>query len=289
MGVHERGARDFFDALVALGLLERRDGRYHNTPETDCYLDCNGSSYIGEFLHFANERLYTTWGSLTEALKTGEPQSGIRQGEDIFDLVYADTAAIAKYARAMTGGSLHVARTLARRFPWADYRTFIDIGTAEGGVPVAIAGAHPHLNGGGFDLPSVRPVFEAYVQQHGLGDRLRFHAGDFFKEPLPSADVLVMGHILHDWDLEGKRNLLAKARKALSKGGLLIVYDQVIDDERRENAAGLLMSLNMLVRTRGGYDYSGTDCIDWMREAGFMQVRCEHLCGPYSMIVGIAS
>lgn len=289
LGVHERGARDFFDALVALGMLERRDGRYQNTSETGCYLDRNRSSYVGGFLNFVNERLYPTWGSLTEALKTGEAQSGIGQGEDIFDLTYADAAAIAKYARAMTGASLHVARLLARRFPWADYRTFIDIGTAEGGVPVAIAHAYPHLTGGGFDLPSVRPVFDAYVQQHGLAGRLRFYAGDFFKAPLPSADVLVMGHILHDWSLEVKRQLLAKARTALSKGGVLIVYDQMIDDERRNNVAGLLMSLTMLVRTRGGYDYTGADCMGWMREAGFTKVSCGHLCGPYSTVVGIAS
>ena len=289
LGVHERGARDFFDALVALGMLERRDGRYLNTPETNYYLDRNKAAYVGGLLRLANERFYSTWGSLTEALKTGEPQSGIRAGEDIFDVAYADTAAITQYARAMTGASLHVAKLLAQRFPWADHQTFIDIGAAEGGVPVAIAKAHPHLTGGGFDLPPVRPVFDAYVQQHGLGDRLRFYAGDFFKMPLPSADVLVMGHILHDWNLELKRQLLAKARTALPRGGVLIVYDQMIDDARRKNAAGLLMSLNMLVRTRGGYDYAGADCIAWMREAGFTQMRCEHLCDPYSTVVGIAA
>jgi hypothetical protein len=289
LGLHERGARDFFDALVALGMLQRRNGRYLNTPETDCYLDRNKASYVGGLLRLANEKFYSTWGALTEALKTGEPQSGIKAGEDIFDIAYADNAAIGQYARAMTGASLHVATVLARRFPWAAYRTFIDIGAAEGAAPVAIARAQPHLTGGGFDLPSVRPVFDAYVQQHGMGDRLQFYAGDFFKAPLPSADVLVMGHILHDWDRELKRQLLAKARTALSKGGVLIVYDQMIDDERRSNAAGLLMSLNMLVRTRGGHDYTGADCIGWMRDAGFTQIRREHLCGPYSTVVGIAA
>jgi hypothetical protein len=289
LGVHERGARDFFDALVALGMLERRNGRYQNTPQTDCYLDRNKASYVGGLLRLANEKFYSTWGALTEALKTGEPQSGIKAGEDVFDVAYADTAAIGRYAQAMTGASLHVATVLARRFPWAAYRTFIDVGAAEGAAPVAIAGAHPHLTGGGFDLPSVRPAFDAYIRHHGLGDRLRFYAGDFFKSPLPSAEVLLMGHILHDWDLDRERQLLAKARSALSKDGVLIVYDQMIDDERRSNAAGLLMSLNMLVRTRGGYDYTGAECIGWMREAGFTQVRRAHLCGPYSTVVGIAA
>ena len=150
-----------------------------------------------------------------------------------------------------------------------------------------IALAHPHLAGGGFDLPSVRPVFEQYVARNGLSERLRFHAGDFFTDPLPAADVLVMGHILHDWDLDEKRRLLAKAYEALPAGGALIVYEALIDDERRENAFGLLMSLNMLIETPGGFDYTGADCLGWMREAGFREARVEHLTGPDSMVVGL--
>jgi hypothetical protein len=285
--LHPRGARDFFDALVALGLLERSDGTYSNVPETDHFLDRNKPSYVGGMLHLANTRHYSVWGSLTEALRTGRPQNGVKEGEDLFDSAYADPASIAQYARAMTGHSLPTVRALARRFPWADYRTFIDIGTAEGGLPVEIARAYPQLDGGGLDLPQLRPVFEAYVRRHGLDGRLRFYAADFLERPLPSADVLVMGHILHDWNLEIKRELVAKALAALPKGGVLIVYDQMIDDERRANAAGLLMSLNMLLRTQGGFDYTGADCVRWMYAAGFGEASRAHLCGPHSMVVGI--
>ena len=102
---------------------------------------------------------------------------------------------------------------------------------------------HEHLSGGGFDLPPVGPVFEEYVDSHNLGDRLRFYPGDFFEDPLPAADVLVMGLVLHDWDLEVKRMLLAMAYETLPEGGALIVYDAVIDDDPSENAFGLLMSL----------------------------------------------
>ena len=157
--------------------------------------------------------------------------------------------------------------------------SLIDIGTAQGGLPVRIAQAHPHLTGGGFDLPAVEPLFTRYVAAHGLADRLRFHPGDFLRDPLPTADVLVMGHILHDWDLEEKQQLLAKAYEALPAGGALIVYDMLIDDERRQNAIGLLMSLNMLIETPGGFDYTGADCVGWMRQAGFREARVEHLTG----------
>ena len=187
----------------------------------------------------------------------------------------------------MTGISLCAAMAIANKFPWDRYETFVDIGTAQGGLPVQVALAHDHLLGGGFDLPSIGPIFEEYVGSHGLGDRLRFYPGDFFEDPMPTADVLVMGHILHDWDLEEKRALLAKAYEALPEGGALIVFDAVIDDDRRENAFGLLLSLTMLIETPGGFDYTGADCASWMGEAGFRESYVEHLVGPDSMVVGI--
>lgn len=291
LGLHERSARDFFDALVALRMLDRRDGRYANTEATDFYLDRTKPSYIGGILEMANTRLFGFWNGLTEALRTGEPQNEAKgmdaDGDgDLFDTIYKDPATLEVFLKGMTGVSLPVAKAIAAKFPWRDYGSFVDIGTAQGGLPVEIARAHPHLAGGGFDLPSVRPVFEAYVRSHGLADRLRFHPGDFLREGFPAAAVLVMGHILHDWDLATKRQLLAKAHAALPSGGALIVYDMIIDDDRRENASGLLMSLNMLIETRGGFDYTGADCCGWMREQGFAEARVEPLAGPYSMVVG---
>ncbi|MEA2953800.1 MAG: hypothetical protein QOJ96_3320 [Alphaproteobacteria bacterium] len=285
--LHRRAARDFFDALVALGMLERNGAQYSNTPPTDFFLDRAKPSYIGGILEMANARLYGFWGSLTEALRTGQPQNEAKQGGNLFATLYAEPDRLRGFLKAMTGISMGAARMIAERFPWDRYRTFADLGTAEGAVPVAVAGAHAHLTGAGFDLPQVKPHFEAFVAAHGLSDRVRFHAGDLFKDPLPSVDILVMGHILHDWDLEQKRALIAKAYAALPKGGALVVYDTVIDDERRQNAFGLLMSLNMLIETPGGFDYTGADCMSWMRAAGFSETRVEHLLGPDSMVVGI--
>ncbi|HEX6012774.1 MAG TPA: methyltransferase [Geminicoccaceae bacterium] len=287
LGLHERGARDFLDALVALGMLGRRGGRYLNTLETDLYLDRRKDSYIGGILDMANARLYGFWGALTEALRTGQPQNETRTGGDLFERLYGEPEALGQFLRAMTGISLPVAGALAGRFAWRGCQTFLDVGTAEGAFPVAIAQAHPHLTGVGFDLPPVRPAFEAYVRRHGLADRVRFQAGDLLCEPLPMADVLIMGHILHDWDLDTKRALLAKAHAALPSGGALLVYDRMIDDDRRTHVAGLLMSLNMLIETPGGFDYTGADCLNWLREAGFGAVHVEPLSGPYSLAVGI--
>jgi hypothetical protein len=234
-----------------------------------------------------NARLYGFWDSLTEGLRTGEPQNESKTGEgELFEAIYSDPQKLRGFARAMTASSMGPAMVMAQKFPWDRYKTVIDIGCAEGCVPALIATGHAHIGGGGFDLPEIGPLFDEYVANAGLSDRLSFYAGDFFADDLPSADVLVMGRILHDWDLEQKRKLLDKAYAALPDGGALIVYESIIDDERRENAFGLLMSLNMLIETPGGFDYTGADCRRWMADAGFSDSYVEHLIGPISMVVG---
>lgn len=287
LGLHPRSMRDFLDGLVSLGLLERDGNLYANSEETACFLDRSKPSYMGGLLEMANARLYPFWGALTEGLRTGEPQNEAKRGGNPFDAIYADTARLEAFLKAMSGISLGPAQAIASNFPWQRYRSFIDVGAAQGMLAVQVASAHPHLTGGGFDLPAVQPVFDRYIQEHGLNDRLRFHAGSFFDDPMPSADVLVMGHILHDWNLEQKRLLIAKAYDAIHPGGALIVYDTIIDDERRVNTFGLMISLTMLIETPGGFDYTGAQCREWMTDAGFQDVKVEHLSGPESAVIGI--
>jgi O-methyltransferase domain/Dimerisation domain len=288
LALHRRPARDFLDALVALKLLERENGVYRNTADTDLFLDRAKPSYIGGILEMANARLYGFWGSLTEALRAGEMQNEGKGGEkDLFTTIYAEPDRLRGFLAAMSGISAGAAHAIAANFPWGDHKSFVDVGSAQGMVPATLACAHPHLTGIGFDLPPVKPVFEEFMAQRGVADRVRFQGGNFFEDPLPKADVIVMGHILHDWDLDQKKLLLRKAFEALPKGGAVIVYDAIIDDDRREKAFGLLMSLNMLIETPGGFDYTGEDCQDWMREAGFSKPRVEPLVGPDSMVIGL--
>jgi hypothetical protein len=287
LGLHPRSVHDFLDALVALGMLEREGDEYRNTAATALFLDREKPSYIGGLLEMANARLYPFWGSLTEGLRTGSPQNEVKSGGDFFAELYSDPARLRQFLHAMTGISMGSGAAIAQKFPWQRYKTFVDIGTAEGALPVQVALAHQHITGGGFDLPASQLPFDEYVARFGLSDRLKFYPGDFFSQPLPNADVISMGHILHDWDLSQKRMLLSKVYEALPPGGAIIVYDAVIDDERRQNAFGLLMSLNMLIETPGGFDYTGKDCRSWMEEAGFTETRVEHLAGPESMVVGM--
>jgi hypothetical protein len=285
--LHPRSARDFFDALVALGVLERNENLYSNTAEADMFLDRMKPSYIGGLLEMANARLYSFWGSLTEALQTGQPQNEAKAGGNFFETLYAEPARLGQFLHAMTGLSMGAHKAIAAKFPWGRYKTFVDVGCAEGGLPVQVALMHEHISGGGFDLPPAEPFFREYVRSFGLEERLRFYSGDFFADSLPQADVLAMGHILHDWDLEEKKTLLAKAHDSLRDGGALIVFESIIDNERRKNSFGLLMSLNMLIETPGGFDYTAAMCEDWLRGVGFRETYVEHLAGPDSMVVGL--
>ncbi len=202
LGLHQRSARDFLDTLVALGFLQRADGRYSNTPETGAFLDRSKPSYVGGILEMANARLYPFWGNLTEALRTGQPQNEAKSGgPGLFETLYADRDRLKQFLAAMTGISHGSNVAIANKFPWKDYTTFVDVGTAQGDLATQVSLANPHLKGTGFDLPAVKPIFEEYVASRGVANRLTFAAGDFFKDALPATDVVLMGHILHDWDL----------------------------------------------------------------------------------------
>lgn len=284
--LHPRSARDFFDTLVALGMLKRTGARYANTSETAKFLDRTKPSYAGGMLEMCNARLYRFWGSLTDGLRTGKPQNEVKTGEDFFGTLYADPQRLEGFLKAMTGLSVGSAQIIAKKFPWKKYRTFVDVGSAQGGVAVEIALAHKHLTGEGMDLPVVQPVFEAYARERRVAQRLRFHPGNFFNDPLPKCDVIIMGHILHDWNLDEKMMLLRKAYDALPAHGAVIVHEALIDDARKQNAFGLLMSLNMLIETHGGFDFTGADCRTWMKDAGFKRTQVARLAGPDGMVVG---
>ena len=280
-----RGSADFLDALVALGFLEREDGLYRNAPDADTYLDRNKEAYLGGILEMANDRLYPYWGDLTEALQTGEPQNEVDGHDDSFEALYDDRERLEQFAGAMTALSTPAAEVLATDFEWGRYETMCDLGASEGVVPVTVAEEHEHLEATAFDLPPLEPVVEEFVESRGLDDRVTFHGGDFFEEPIPEHDVFVMGHILHDWGLEEKLTLLERSYEALPDDGALVVYGSMIDPDRRENEMGLLMSLNMLVETPRGFDYTTEECQEWMADVGFAETECRDLPGPKSMVV----
>jgi len=290
LGLHPRGIADFFDALVAMKFLGREgDGpsaTYYNTPEGLLFLVESSPRYIGGILVMLNARLFKYWHDLPEALRTGKPQNEIKHsGQGIFEVLYADPPLLEQFLNAMTGLSRINFEALAEKFDFSGYRTLCDVGGATGLLAVECAKRHPHLQCSSFDLPVVEPIAQKNIAASGLGDRVSTAAGDFFQDPLPNADVITMGMILHDWNLDKKKHLIRAAYDALPPGGALVVIEALIDDARRENVQGLLMSLNMLIEFGDAFDYSGADFAGWCREAGFTRFEVLHLAGPSSAAV----
>lgn len=289
-GLHPRGIRDFFDTLLALGFLERDgDGpkaRYKNTPSTAYYLDKNKPEYVGGILEMCNSRLYKFWNDLPAALKTGKPQNEARHGQKpMFEALYEDMPRLEEFMGAMAGISRGNFRALADKFDFSKYQTHCDVGGATGLLSTIVAERYPHLQCTSFDLPQVKPIAERYVKNCGLANRIRVVAGDFFKEPLPKADVITMGMILHDWNLENKKFLIKRVYEALSPGGAFVAVENLIDDARRTNAFGLMMSLNMLIEFGDAFDFTGAEFTEWCKEAGFKKTEIVHLNGPCSAAV----
>jgi len=291
LGLHPRTIYDFLDTLVALRFLQRdgdgREGRYRNTPETATFLNKRSPAYIGGILEMFNERLYRFWGDLTVALQTGEPQNEIKHtGKPMFEELYSDPARLEQFMAAMQGMSLGGFHALAETFDFSKYETVCDIGGATGQLCTILAERHPHLRCISYDLPVVAPIAKKAIAAAGLADRVATASGDFLTDSLPRADVITMSLILHDWNLDRKMHLIRSAYDALPEGGAFIVIENLIDDARRENAFGLMMSLNMLIEFGDAFDFTGGDFAGWCREVGFRQVEIVPLAGPSS--AGIA-
>ncbi|MFN2428231.1 MAG: methyltransferase [Candidatus Binatia bacterium] len=290
LGLHPRGIYDFLDALLAMGFLERDgDGaaaRYRNTKMTAAFLVRTSPDYIGGLLNMLNSRLFGFWNNLGEALKTGQPQNEVaRNGRTMFEELYSDEARLGEFLQAMSGLQAGNFTVLAERFDFSRYTTVVDVGGALALLTRIVSSRHPHLRCFSFDLPAVGPHARRAVDAAGLSDRIEVVEGDFFADAFPKADVVTMGNILHDWNLEKKMLLIRKAYDALPEGGALVAVENVIDDARRENALGLLMSLNMLIEFGDAFDYTGADFGHWCTDAGFRRVEIIPLLGPTSAAV----
>ncbi len=290
LGLHPRGIADFFDALVAMKFLDRDgDGpsaRYFNPPASALYLDRKSPRYVGGILEMLNARLFKFWHDLPEALRTGKPQNEVKHGQKgIFEELYAELPKLEQFMGAMTGLSRINFEALAAKFDFSRYKTLCDVGGATGLLCIEAARKHPHLNCVSFDLPPVEPIARKHIAAAGLSERVGTAAGDFFKDPLPKADVITMGMILHDWNLEKKMHLIRSVYDALPQGGAFVVVEALIDDARRENVFGLLMSLNMLIEFGDAFDYSGADFRKWCSEVGFKRFEVIHLAGASSAAI----
>jgi len=285
----DRNVYDFLDALTVFGFLKREGildtAIYLNTPDTDTFLDKNKPSYIGGILEMMNNRLYTFWGSLGEGLLTGLPQNEIKKSEDFFGLIYSDPEKLKGFINAMSGIQMGNFMAFAQKFDFTRYKTLIDVGGSAGLLSLMVARHNAHMRCTSFDLPPVEPVANATIQQFGLSEQVKTASGDFFNMPIPDADIVVMGNILHDWDEENKISLMKKAYDALPADGAFVAIENIIDSERKQNVFGMMMSLNMLIETGTGFDYTFADFNRWANIVGFKSTSIIPLTGPSSAAI----
>jgi O-methyltransferase/methyltransferase family protein len=293
LGLHDRGLYDFLDTLVALGFLHRHGlngtSEYSNTAETDFFLDKNKPAYLGGILEMSNNRLYKYWGDLEEGLITGKPQNELKytgsESGNQFDQFYNDPVNLGEFLNAMTGVQLGAFMSFAKQFDFSRYHTLTDAGGAIGALCVQVAINNPHMSCTVFDLPSVKPLADEYVNQHNLSDRVNVVSGDFFIDSIPPSGVIVMGNVLHDWNEKEKLHLLKRAYDSLPQGGAFVCIENIIDNDRSKNAFGLMMSLNMLIETKGGFDFTFNDFDAWAHQTGFTSTEWLPLAGPTSAAI----
>ena len=290
LGLHDRGLYDFLDTLVSLEFLQRKGlketAMYSNASDTEMFLDKNKPSYIGGILEMANHRLYGFWGSLEEALKTGEPQNEVKNSDNpFFEILYSDQQRLNEFINAMAGVQMGNFIAFANKFDFSNYNTLCDVGGAGGYLAAQVVMNNDNMSCISFDLPKVSTIADENIKRMKLSDRVTIESGDFFVDDFPKADVITMGNILHDWGTEEKKSLIQKAYNALPEGGAFVVIENIIDDDRSKNAFGLMMSLNMLIETEAGYDFTFADFNSMVKEAGFKETSIIPLTGPTSAAI----
>lgn len=286
----DRHAYDFLDVLFGLGFLQREGiwdtAKYSNGMDANIFLDKNKPSYIGGMLEMANSRLYPFWGRLEEGMKTGLPQNEVRDNKgNLFEALYSDQTKLAEFIHAMSGIQMGNFIAFANKFDFSGVKTLNDIGGSGALLSLQVAKHNPHMQCTSYDLPPVAPIANGIIAGFGLQDRVKTGNVDFFNDPLPGADVIVMGNILHDWDEEQKLMLMKKAYDALPDGGRFVAIEGVIDDERQKNLFGLMVSLNMLIETGTGFDYTYSDYRKWASAVGFKKTDLMPLAGPFSAAI----
>ena len=267
LGLDPRLVPDFLRALTALGLVERVEDAYRNSPRAAACLVPGRPYYLGASVRATAARHYAAWARLTDALRGTAPADEGR-GPDAFARLYEQPDLARRFLAHMDSAHALVGPQLAEVVDWSKYASFVDVGGARGHIASVLVQSHPHLTGAVFELPAVEPFFHEYAAETGTADKLEFHGGDFFTDPLPQADVLIYGHVLHDWTAPRRAFLLELAFNTLRPGGALVVYDQMLDDE--EPALGAALGSLQVALATGGSEYLVAEGRAQVEEAGFM-------------------
>jgi SAM-dependent methyltransferase len=268
LGLVPQGTHDLLAGLSHLGLLALEDGKFANSATAEVFLVRDRTEYLGGYLQFCDQELNPAWDGLPAALRTGKPQNPAAVDGNPYDTLYQDAEATDGFLDSMDLLTASLAATMSR-YDWSRYGSFVDIGGARGSFAHHVVSQNPHLTGAVFDLPPLKAAFTRQMERLGeLPSPVTFYGGDFFTDKLPEADVLIFGHVLHNWNADDRIRLLKSAYESVKPGGAVFVYDPMSEGDLPAMNS-VLAGLAMLVWSRGGHEYSVEELHGWLKEAGF--------------------
>lgn len=279
LDLQERPVEQLVTACAALGLLQRDGEGYRNTAMTDRYLLRGGEHYVGGWVEIVSRHDYPGWLRLDEALRTNRPTAwDSEQRDSLFD--DENPVVVESFWEGMSAISRPTARALAETVDLSGGLSLLDVGGGGGAYATELSRAVPSLHTTVFDLPFVCDLTQKKVEQAGLADRISFAPGDFFADPLPTGqDVVLLSMILHDWDVDQCRHILRRCYDALAPGGRLLISELLVADTKDGPLDATLMSLSMLVETFGR-NYTGAEYRSWLLETGFTDVEIRPFEAP---------
>lgn len=274
LGIGQRPVELLVTACASLGLLERRDGRYVNSALADEFLVPGRAYQFGGWVRMLDRRLYPAWGRLVEAVRTNRPTSwNPDEQAHLFDS--EDPELLALFWEAMHSLSTLTARELGAHVDLSASTALLDVGGGSGAYDIELCRRYPNLRATVFDLPPVCDIASEKIEAAGEEERIAVAPGDFLADPeLPAGhDVVLLSMIMHDWAPEQDLAILRKCFAALPPGGRIVISELLVNDEKTGPPAAALMSLNMLVETVGGRNYTAAEYEEWLRATGFVDVQ----------------
>jgi hypothetical protein len=271
IGGDERGVTVLLNALTALGLLSKSEERFANAPAAKAFLVKSSPRYVGSMIrHHGN--LVPSWSRLHEAALTGRPvRDHGSEGEE----------ELADFLMGMHVNAMGMAPWAAPKIDLGGRRRLLDLGGGPGTWAMQFALANPDLSTTVFDLPSTRPYAEKNIARFDLSGRVSFHAGDFTVDELPCCfDVAWLSHILHGQGPGSCRKIIEKAVAALDPGGLIMIHEFILDEDKTAPLFPSLFSLNMLTGTEEGRSYSRIELEEMLTGAGVGNLEILPIQGP---------
>lgn len=276
LNLHPDAAERLLDACVGSGLLDKKDGRYSNNATASTYLVRSSPQALVGYIDYSNRVGYKMWGDLETAIRKGihlwETTYGLKG--DIFAHFFKTDESKRTFLMGMHGMGMLSSPRVVEMFDLSRFKHLVDLGGATGHLTIEAVRRYPQLKGTIFDLAPVVVVAREFIDRSPDKARLDTVAGDFFKDPLPEADLFALGRILHDWSVDKIKVLLKKICERLPSGGGLLIAERLLNEDKTGPLKGQLQSLNMLVCTEGK-ERNAAEYRALLLEAGFADVQAK--------------